>query len=49
MKADQVAEMRAAIERGKRLKQLAREQQKLRAKIEQLVVKAAELGLKLPD
>jgi hypothetical protein len=49
LKADQVVETRAAIERGKRLKQLEREQQRLRAKMAQLVAKAAELGLELPD
>ncbi|MBD2025686.1 hypothetical protein H6F80_15005 [Leptolyngbya sp. FACHB-711] len=49
LKAAQVAEMRAAIERGKQLKQLEREQQRLRAKMAQLVANTAELGLELPD
>ncbi len=49
LKAYQVAETRAAIERGKRLKQLEREQQRLRAKMAQWVAKAVELGLELPD
>jgi hypothetical protein len=49
LKADQVAETRAAIERGRRLKQLERERQKLGVKMAQLVARAAELGLELPD
>ncbi|MEP0914049.1 hypothetical protein NDI45_24370 [Leptolyngbya sp. GB1-A1] len=49
LKAAQVAETRAAIEQGRQLKKLEREQQKLKAKMAQWVAKAAELGLELPD
>ncbi|MBD1853200.1 hypothetical protein H6F87_24970 [Cyanobacteria bacterium FACHB-502] len=49
LKVAQVAEMQAAIERGRRLNQLEREQQRLSAKLAQVIAKAAELGLELPD
>jgi len=49
LKAFEVAETRVAIARGKRLKQLEREQQQVQAKLERLAAKAAELGLELPE
>lgn len=49
LKAAQVADTRAAIARGKRLKQLEREQQRIQLQLERLAAKAAELGLELPD
>lgn len=49
LKAVEVAKTRTAIVRGKRLKQLEREQQRVQAQLDQLVVKAAALGLALPE
>lgn len=49
LKASEVAETRAAIQRGKRLKQLGWERQRVQARLEQLAAKAAELGLELPE
>jgi len=48
LKAFEVAETRAAIARGKQLKQLEQEQQRVQAQLEQLAKKAVELGLELP-
>jgi hypothetical protein len=49
LKADQVAATRAAIARGKQLKQLERERQRVEAQLERLATKAAALGLELPE
>ncbi|MGI0486416.1 hypothetical protein ACN4EK_13330 [Pantanalinema rosaneae CENA516] len=49
LKASEVAKTRAAIARGKRLKQLERERQRVQAQLERLAAKAAELGLDLPE
>lgn len=48
LKASQVAGTRAAIARGKQLKQLERERQCLEVKLERLVAKAVKLGLDIP-
>jgi hypothetical protein len=49
LKLVEVDRTRAAIQRGKRLKQLEREQQRVQARLDQLAAKAAELGLELPE
>lgn len=49
LKASEVAGVRATIQGGKQFRQLEREQQHVQGKLEQLVIKAAELGLELPD
>ena len=49
LKADQVAETRAAVSRGKQLKQLEQERQRIQFQIERLAAKAANLGLELPE
>lgn len=49
LKAVEVANTRAAIARGKRLKQLERERQRVQAELDRLAVKAAALGLDLPE
>ncbi|MBC7971428.1 MAG: hypothetical protein H7Z11_15130 [Verrucomicrobia bacterium] len=49
LKAVEVAKTRTAIARGKRLKQLEREQQRVQAQLDQLIVKVAALGLELPE
>jgi hypothetical protein len=49
LKVSQVAGVRAAIQRGKRLRQLERERQRVQGQIERLAAKAADLGLELPD
>ncbi|MBD1996221.1 hypothetical protein H6G00_06255 [Leptolyngbya sp. FACHB-541] len=49
LKPVEVDRTRAAIQRGKRLKQLEREQQRVQAVLDQLAAKAAELGLELPE
>lgn len=49
LKASEVAETRAAIARGKRLKQLERQRQRVQVKLDRLAAKAAELGLQLPE
>lgn len=49
LKASEVAETRAAIARGKQLKKLQRELERVQSQIDRTVVKAAEMGLNLPD
>lgn len=49
LKASEVAETRAAIARGKQLKKLQRELERVQAQIGRIVAKATELGLELPD
>jgi hypothetical protein len=49
LKASEVAQVRAAIARGKQLRQLERQRQRVQDKLDRLVAKAAELGLELPD
>ncbi|MBD1866454.1 hypothetical protein H6F95_03870 [Cyanobacteria bacterium FACHB-471] len=49
LKPVEVAGTRAAIQRGKRLKQLEREWQQVQAHLDRLAAKAAELGLELPE
>ncbi|XGW00833.1 MAG: hypothetical protein ACAF41_33185 (plasmid) [Leptolyngbya sp. BL-A-14] len=49
LKPVEVLETRAAIARGKRLKQLERERQRVQAQLERLAGKAAALGLALPE
>jgi len=49
LKVSEVAATRAAIARGKQLKQLEREQQQVQVQLERLAAKASELGLELPE
>lgn len=49
LKASEVVATRAAIARGKRLKQLERERQRVQAQLDRLAAKATELGLELPE
>ncbi len=49
LKTVEVAETRAAIARGKRLKQLERDRQRVQAQVDQLAATAAALGLELPE
>jgi hypothetical protein len=49
LKANEIAPTRAAIARGKRLRQIQRELQRVQAQLDRLAVKAAELGLELPS
>lgn len=49
LKPAEAARTRAAIARGKRLKQLEREQQQVQVRLDRLAAKAAELGLELPE
>lgn len=46
--ASKVASTRAAIARGKRIRLLARERERVQGQLECLIQKAAELGLELP-
>lgn len=47
--ASRVAATRSAIARGKWIKQLARERERVQGQLERLIQKAAELGLDLPE
>lgn len=49
LKASEVSEIRVAIARGRRLKQLERERQWVQTQLDRLAAKAAELGLELPE
>ncbi len=49
LRASEVAETKAAIARGKRLKQLERDRQRVQAQLDQLAATATELGLDLPE
>jgi hypothetical protein len=49
LRGSEVAETRVAIARGKRLKQLERERQRVQAQLDRLAAKVAELGLELPE
>ena len=49
LKPFEVAKTRAAIARGKRLKQIEREMPRLQAQIKRIAQQAAILGLELPD
>ena len=49
LKKAEAEELQGAIDRGRQFKKLERERQRLGAKMEQLVAKASELGLELPD
>lgn len=49
LKPSEVAKTRAAIARGKRLKQIEREVQRVQSKLQRIAQKAAALGLELPE
>jgi hypothetical protein len=49
LKAAEVAEFRAAIARGKRLRKLEHEHQRTQEQLQRLVTHAIELGLELPE
>jgi hypothetical protein len=49
LKPFEIAKTRAAIARGKRLKQIGREMPRLQAQLKRIVQQAATLGLELPD
>ena len=49
LKANEVTPTRAAIARGKRLRQAQRELQRVQVQLDRLAVKVAELGLELPE
>lgn len=48
LKKNEVAETKAAIDRGKRLRRTERELQRVQERLDRLVAIAAELGLELP-